>query len=129
MTAQKHILIVDDDPDCLFQLSFLLTRKGYAVTALESELKAGEWISENKPDLAVFDLMMEREDSGFALSRKMKQTYPDVPVIILTAVTPETGISFDILSEENRRWIQADGYIEKGINRELIGLKIEQMIR
>lgn len=128
MNPKRHILIVDDDPDCLFQLSFLMKAKGYEVTGLESAAEAEKWLETGCPDLAVLDLMMEREDSGFILCRKIKSRYPEVPVVILTAVTPETGISFDINSSENRRWIQADLYLEKGVNRELISSQIEQMV-
>lgn len=124
----KHILIVDDDQDCLFQLNFLLSQQGYRVTALESQSQAENWLAENCPDLAVFDLMMEREDSGFVLSRLLKKKNPSVPIVILTAVTPETGISFDLQTAENRKWIQADLYLEKGINRELISQQIAQLI-
>jgi CheY-like chemotaxis protein len=45
--------------------------------------------------------MMETNDSGFILARKIKQQYPDIPVIMLTAVSSELGISFDA-NEKNR---------------------------
>lgn len=125
---EVHILLVDDDADCLFQVGLLLSNRGFQVTSLESQKEAEIWIDSNKPDLAVFDLMMEREDSGFILSRYIKRKYPDVPVVILTAVTPETGITFDLQSEESRRWIKADLYLEKGVNREILSNQIAHLI-
>lgn len=127
--SKKRILIVDDDPDCLFQLGYQLKSAGYDVIALGSEQEANQWIEHHKPDLAVVDLMMEREDSGFTLSRALKKKYPELPVIILTAVTPETGFSFHLRSAENRKWIYADLYIEKSMNREKISEQIKQMIK
>jgi hypothetical protein len=40
--------------------------------------------------------MMENEDSGFILCYKLKRMYPEVPVIIATAVSAETGMWFGI---------------------------------
>jgi DNA-binding NtrC family response regulator len=129
MSAQrKTILIVDDDFDYLFQLKFHLEKWGYIVISAESQKEAEEIIKTCKPDLAIFDLMMESEDSGFVLSYKMKKLYPDVPVIISTAVARETGISFTTSTEEQKRWIKADLLIEKGILPEVLKSEIEKRL-
>jgi two-component system, OmpR family, response regulator len=72
---------------------------------------------------------MKNEDSGFVLSYKMKQKYPDVPVIIATAVSAETGMSFDVASDEDRQWIKADLYLEKGIRPEQLKLEILKLLK
>lgn len=125
----KHLLIVDDDPDCLYQLKLILSKCGYRVTALESQASAEQWLESNCPDLAVFDLMMDREDSGFILSRMLKKKTPDIPVVILTSVTPETGVSFDLKSNGNQQWIMADLYLEKGIDKETLCTQVEQLLK
>ena len=125
----KKILIVDDDPDCLFQLDLLLINNGYQSVTIGSQAAAIDWLEKNKPDLAIFDLMMDREDSGFILSRLSKKYYTDVPVIILTAVTPETGIRFDLRSQESQSWIKADRYLEKGLNQEALLNHIKQLLK
>ncbi|MCK7534607.1 MAG: response regulator [Marinilabiliales bacterium] len=55
--------------------------------AVESQAEAEQVIAKMKPDLAVFDLMMESDDSGFILCYKLKRKYPEVPVILATAVS------------------------------------------
>jgi two-component system, OmpR family, response regulator len=124
---KKTILLVDDDEDYLFQTKLNIEQFGFKVVTAESQQEAESLLDTFKPDLAILDLMMENEDSGFILSYKMKKKFPDVPVIIATAVTAETGISFGVDTEEDRKWIRADLYIEKGIradqlNREIIKL-------
>jgi DNA-binding response OmpR family regulator len=104
----KVILIVDDDYDYLFQLKFQLQLWGCKVVTAGSQREAEELLQTLKPDLAIFDLMMENEDSGFVLSYKMKRKYPDVPVIIATAVSAETGMNFGIHSGGDKNWIKAD---------------------
>ena len=72
--------------------------------------------------------MMENEDSGFILSYRIKKKFPDVPVIIATAVAAETGITFDINDENNRKWIKADLFLEKGIRSDLLISEIERLL-
>jgi two-component system, OmpR family, response regulator len=109
--------VADDDADYLFQMRVMLENAGYEVITADSQRLAEEIIEAVRPDLAILDLMMEKDDSGFILSYKMKKRYPEVPVILATAVSQETGISFGLDAEEDRTWIKADLYLEKGIVR------------
>jgi len=126
---KKTILIADDDFDYLFQQKIYLESWGFNVITAESQTEAEEIINKTKPDLAILDLMMEKDDSGFILSYKLKNRYPDVPVIISTAVSAETGMSFGLNSEEEQRWIKADQYLEKGIRPEQLKLEIEKLLK
>ena len=126
---KKTILIVDDDFDYLFQQKIHLESWGYDVITADSQKEAEEILKRTKPDLAILDLMMEKDDSGFILSYKLKNRYPDVPVIISTAVSAETGMSFGLDSEEEQQWIKADQYLEKGIRPDQLKLEIEKLIK
>jgi len=128
-SKNKIILVVDDDHDYLYQMRFQLERWGYRVVAAESQREAEELLKTLRPDLAILDLMMENEDSGFVLSFRIKRLYPDVPVIIATAVSAETGISFGINTEAEKRWIKADTYLEKGIRPEQLKAEVEKLFK
>jgi len=125
----KQILLVDDDPDFLFQVKFQLEKFGFEVITADSQKVAEEVISRIKPDLAILDLMMESRDSGFILSYKIKKLYPDVPIILATSVSAETGIFFSIDSEEERKWIKADLYLEKGIIPEQLHKEVLKLLK
>lgn len=129
MKNQKTILLVDDDSDYIFQVKFQLERFGYKVVTAEGQKDAEQLIKSFKPDLAILDLMMENEDSGFILCYKMKRLYPDVPIILATAVSNETGVSFGINSEEDRKWIKADLYLEKGVRPEQLQMEISKLLK
>ena len=122
------ILIVDDDQDYLYQLQIKIQNFGYQTITAESQKEAEELIEKVKPDLAILDLMMENEDSGFILCYKMKKKYPDLPIIIASGVTAETGISFDINDENNRKWIKADCFLDKGIRTEKLKEYIDRLL-
>lgn len=125
---KKRILVADDDVDYLFQLKLHLEGWGYDVISAESQQEAEQILESLKPDLAIFDLMMENEDSGFILAHRLKTRYPDIPLVISTAVTAETGLNFGVNSEEDRSWIKADLYLEKGVRPEQLKLEIEKLI-
>ncbi|HCT31058.1 MAG TPA: response regulator [Bacteroidales bacterium] len=125
----KTILIVDDDIDYLFQLKLQVEKFGFKVIVAESQKEAENMLASVKPDLAILDLMMENDDSGFILCYKMKRKYPDVPIIIATAVAAETGMTFGISTEQERKWIRADLYLEKGIRPDQLHKEILKLLK
>lgn len=124
----KTVLIADDDIDMLTQLTAQLKRMGFNVITAESQKEVEEIMEKTKPDLAIFDLMMENKDSGFILSYKMKKRYPDVPVMIISAVTADTGMIFGIEADKEKSWIKADCYLEKGLRIEQLEMEIKQLL-
>jgi len=128
-SKKKSILIADDDIDYLYQLRLKVEKMGFEVVTAESQREAENIIERFKPDLALFDLMMENEDSGFILSYKMKRRYPDVPIIIATAVTAETGISFADTDDADNRWIKADLFLEKGMRTDQLQREINKLLK
>jgi CheY-like chemotaxis protein len=123
------ILVADDDPDYLYQTITNLERSGYKTVGVESQSEAELYISKSRPDLAIFDLMMENDDSGFILCYKMKKKHPEVPVILATAVSHETGLSFSLDSEHEKSWIRADRYLEKGIRAEQLDQEVMKLLK
>lgn len=120
--VKKTILVVDDDMDLLEQTKMHLEAAGFATVTACSQKEAEETLSRMRPDLAVLDLMMENQDSGFILCYKIKKMDPSIPVIIVTAVTSQTGIAFDTDGTDGASWIMADAIIAKNIRYEqLVG--------
>ncbi len=128
-TEKKTILIVDDDSDYLFQLKLVLQDMGFEVMTADTQKEAESIIEREKPDLAILDLMMENQDTGFILCHIIKNKYPDVPIIIASAVTAETGMLFDIASEDEREWIKADLFLDKGIRNDQLHKEINKLLK
>ncbi len=126
---KKKILIVDDDTDYLFQLRIALEGMGFDVITADTMKEAENIIEKTKPDLAILDLMMEQQDTGFILCHKIKNKYPDVPVIIASAVTAETGMLFDVTTEEERDWIKAELFLDKGIRNDQLQKEIHKLLK
>ncbi|MEI6808537.1 MAG: response regulator [bacterium] len=128
MSAKQKILVADDDPDIIEQLSVILVSQGYEVATAASQRETEDVLLGFQPDLAIIDLMMEQKDSGFVLCHQIKKLYPDTRIILLTAVMAETGISFDEQSEASRSWIKADKIMDKPVRAEQLSAEIHRLL-
>ncbi len=127
-TVKKTLLVVDDDPDMILQLTAILSHAGYAVRSAATAGEAEETLLSVRPDLAVIDLMMEEKDSGFMLCHRIKRLYPGTPVILLTAVKAATGLSFGAGAGEARSWLEADLLMDKPVRPEQITADVRKLL-
>ena len=128
MNEQKNILVVDDDIDLLEQVSMILKKEGYRVISAQGQKEGEEALLTAVPDLAVLDLMMENMDSGFVLCHHVKKRNPKTPVILVTAVTSETGMEFENSSGDERSWIKADAILTKPVRGEQLRREIDRLL-
>ena len=125
----KKILIADDDQDLLLQMELYVKKMGFEVETADSQKDAEAKLNNFNPDLCIFDLMMENKDSGFILSYKSKKKNPEVPVIIISAVTAETGMNFSLESDANHTWMKADLFLEKNIRADQLHREMNKLMR
>jgi len=128
MGAKKKILVVDDDPDILEQVTSTLSAEGYEVISADGRGSAEEAILKARPDLAILDLMMEEKDSGFVLGYEIKKLYPETPVIMLTAVTGTTGLSFASQAPEAQSWTRVDKLMDKPVRPEQLKAEVRRLL-
>ena len=124
----KTGLLVDDDVDFLTQERLQLEAAGYKVLVADTQKQAEEILASTRPDVAVVDLMLEHMDGGFALCHHIKNRYKDIPVLIVTSVTAETGLEFDTSTAEERSWVKADYMIAKPVRFEQLRSEIERLV-
>jgi signal transduction histidine kinase len=85
-TSGAEILVVEDSPTQAEELQYTLERHGFGVITARNGAEALTAIGRRRPALVVSDIIMPEMD-GFALCAKIKQAAPDVPVILLTALS------------------------------------------
>jgi DNA-binding response OmpR family regulator len=125
---KQVVLLVDDDEDFRLQQKLHLEKAGYAVIEAYSRKLAEELLKKEKPDIAIVDLMMEDKDDGFILCYHMKKMDNPIPVILVTAVTSETGYSFGASNEDERHWIKADAILAKPVRFEQLKQEIDRLL-
>ncbi len=117
---QRSIALVDDDRNILTTLSIALQAEGYAIRVYSDGEAALKALTENPPDLAVFDIKMPRMD-GMELLRRLRET-SDLPVIFLTSKDEEQD-------EEAGLAMGADDYIAKPFSQRLLLARIRAILR
>ena len=114
------ILLVDDDPDLLDLLTYVLGREGFAIiTALDGSQALQRWRAE-QPDVVVLDVTMPRL-SGFEVCRQIREAGP-TPVILLTASTGGEDVDQGFL-------VGADDYIRKPFSPRQLVIRIQAVWR
>jgi len=79
-----HILIIDDDEKIRTLLTRILKNEGLEVTMAYDCKNALKKISLNVPDVVIVDVKLP-DGNGINLSREIKEKYPIIEVIMLTA--------------------------------------------
>jgi len=82
--GMKAVWIVDDDRSIRWVLEKALAREGIPFKTFSSAYEVLQALAVSQPKVLVSDIRMPGE-SGLALLNKIKERYPDVPVIIMTA--------------------------------------------
>jgi len=123
---KKTILLVDDDVDFLEMHSAVLQNRGYNVVTARSSQECLDMIDKIQPDVVVLDVMMEKFDSGFGASKKIKAKHGRIPIILLTSIGDQTGLEFssneDILKETG-----ADLLLDKPVSPKVFIEEIEKL--
>ena len=84
MISMKRVWVADDEKSIRWVLDKALSKEGLDVTCFNSAEDLLETFKTEKPDAIVSDIRMHGMD-GLALLAEIKQTCPDLPVIIMTA--------------------------------------------
>ncbi|PCJ74324.1 MAG: two-component system response regulator [Rhodobacteraceae bacterium] len=80
----KHILIVEDEPNIIESLSFLLERVGFDVSSEQDGAMAMSQVDKLGPDLVILDVMLPNR-SGFDILRDIGKLTEGPRVLMLTA--------------------------------------------
>jgi CheY-like chemotaxis protein len=126
--AGRHVLIVDDDTEFVKLYSLFLKNSGLTVSAVYSANEAMGALENRSPDIVVLDVMMEHFDSGFNVSKAIKEKYPQMPVILMTAIGAETGIDFKPKDDSERELMHADAFLDKEASPEELLRKIDEIL-
>ncbi len=106
----KLILVVDDDPQTVQMIGYILRKQDYEVAEALSGAEALEAVARRRPDLMLLDLMMPDMD-GIEVCRRVRADpkLAQMPVVVLTAKTHP--------ADRAQGWqAGADDYITKPID-------------
>ena len=118
----KEILIVDDEPNVVVPIQFLMEQQGYRVMTAERGEDALDLIYHYKPDLVILDIMLPGID-GFEVCEivRLNPDYRDVKIMFLTA----KGLEVDIAKGLS---LGADAYITKPFSNDELVAKVKEIL-
>ena len=114
------IALVDDDRNILTSVSIALQQEGFVARVYSDPVIALKAISDNPPDLGVFDIKMPGLD-GMELLRRVRE-FSAIPVIFLMSKDDE-------LDEALGLAMGADDYISKPFSQRLLIARIRAILR
>ncbi|HBG71004.1 MAG: hypothetical protein A2W93_03120 [Bacteroidetes bacterium GWF2_43_63] len=94
----KKILIVDDDIDVITIIETILKKEGYTVISANDKKEGMKKIREEKPDLAILDVMMTTHYEGFELAKEINDDaeLSKMPVLMQTSIDILTTTKPDV---------------------------------
>ena len=119
----EKILIVEDEPNIVVPLQFIMKDNGYDVTVAFSGEEAVDAITESKPDLILLDIMLPGMD-GYELCQMIRQN-PDwkgIKIIFLTALGREADMAKGMA-------LDADAYITKPFSIKEVVEKVRNLLQ
>lgn len=121
-TANPKVLIVDDDPNILLSLEFLLSKNNYQVFVARNGMEALASIEKEIPDVVLLDIMMPDLD-GYLVCEfiRKNEAYKHAKVIFLSARSKESDI-------EKGYQMGADLYIVKPFSTRTLLEKITEFV-
>ncbi|MBT9392495.1 response regulator [Hymenobacter sp. NST-14] len=117
-----HILIVDDEPNIVMSLEFLMRKAGYRVSIARNGTEALEAVDQTAFDVVILDIMMPDVD-GYQVCRHLRQR-PDRAgsrVIFLSAKSREADI-------EKGYEAGADLYVPKPFSTRQLMQQVQQLL-
>jgi CheY-like chemotaxis protein len=99
--------VVDDDPDILEYLGFLLEDHGYQVSSANRSSSALAALDEFEPDVVIVDVIMPgRSGLDLLVTIRQHERWSSVPVVVLTG-------NDSIVQDNGRAYLRGHG-LERG---------------
>jgi len=110
----RKVLIVDDEPNIVTSLTFLMKKSGFETSVARDGDEALAEVERYRPDLVLLDVMMPKRD-GFEVCQMLRAAgQTQLKIILLTAKGRETEVAKGLA-------IGADAYVTKPFStRELV---------
>ncbi|HET7456720.1 MAG TPA: sigma-54 dependent transcriptional regulator [Gemmatimonadaceae bacterium] len=115
------VLIVDDEPNIRRMVGALLGSEGYEVRdAADGESGIARAL-ESEPDVALVDLMMPGPLDGIAVLAKLRERYPELPVVMMSG---KAGLSDAVRATK----LGAFNFLEKPLSPEGVLLALQSAL-
>jgi two-component system alkaline phosphatase synthesis response regulator PhoP len=120
LVASK-VLIVDDEPNIVLSLEFLMKQQGYETRVARDGEEALAEVERFRPDLVLLDVMLPRRDGFDVCQRLRADGWTDLKILMLTAKGRDVEI-------EKGLALGADGYVTKPFSTAELVARVADML-
>jgi len=130
MSAQKDLLIIDDDPDYVAGIRSVLEKAAYKVEVAYNPKDGFQALLAKHHDLLLLDIMMGRGAEGVALARKIRKEprLKDLPVLIITGIREQIAFLFPG-QPVHPHFVETDELLEKPVEPKLLLEKVGTLLK
>lgn len=116
------ILIVDDEPNIVISLEFLMKKEGFEIAVAGDGEEALAKVASFNPDLILLDVMMPKK-SGFEVCECLRAdpAHAGLVIVMLTAKGRDTEVAKGLA-------IGADAYVTKPFSTKDLVAKVKSML-
>jgi DNA-binding response OmpR family regulator len=115
------VLIVDDEPNIVISLEFLMKQQGFTTHHVDDGLRAIDEAKTFQPDLVLLDVTLPGQD-GFEVCRQLRaELGGDLKIVMLTARGRETEV-------EKGLALGANSYVTKPFSTRDLVQHVKQLI-
>ena len=130
MPEQKHILVIDDDPDLVETVTTLLESVGYRTSYAYRTDKGVDLAKKEKPDLILLDVMFldQPGPDGITLSMQLHKDpmAKNIPIIILSGIKQVIDFPYEYAPDPT--WMPVKAFLDKPIKPDTLLAEIEKVI-
>src|SRR3989338_1751176 len=123
-SADKLVLIVDDDKEIIDLLEAVVKKEGFKVEKAEDGLEAQSKARALLPDIILLDLMLPKAGGFEILQALQADETSDIPVVVMTGRRLDRTTSDMIRQQSNVR-----DFMEKPVKAELLTSAMHQILR
>jgi twitching motility two-component system response regulator PilH len=130
MAENRHILVIDDDPQLVETVTTLLDSVGYRTSFAYQAEKGVELARTQRPDLILLDVMFVDQPGpdGITLSIHLHEDpkVKEIPIIILSGIKQVVDFPYDYAPDPV--WMPVKAFLDKPITPDKLLSEIEKVL-
>jgi DNA-binding response OmpR family regulator len=116
----NKVLIVDDEPNIVASLEFLMARQGYETLVVDDGDEVLPAVERFRPDLVLLDVMLPHRD-GFEVCQALKARDDAPKVVMLTAKGRDSEVAKGVA-------VGADAYVTKPFSTRDLVTRVAELL-
>ncbi len=126
------ILIVDDNPAAIEQVTNILQAAGHHIESRQQAAGLDDVVRETAPDLIILDIHFPDDpQAGIKAARRLTQDprLCQIPILMLSGINRSTKFPFSISENDiSEDFLPIDAFIDKPVQASILQQKVDELL-